>query len=653
MRVANKKGTMILSTFLFAMLFRPASAFVPKASTQSFLAAKKHTHGLPFVSDLDRSTARARGSNLQLQVVGDDRLMTYFLEKCIETAVPTAGVLVVLLFAAKAFSSNKGGKFPPREPSEYEELYDDLYGSPEMNDNMQGFNSFLDKLNGKRGKKTMNKGYPETEYIKVTNMNDQFQSYKFSVEKATKGKYSAVTNYRNGQFQRSFSPLLGNNTLSDATIKYLYEAEENLLKEATPLVSAVETINGQLRAMAMDELVVDDWNVDNSTNPFDSMPWVNRKEKKAKAMLSKELTMKTSLLAKLEADFYTQCLTAIVEGVDDERDAERTLSLYKNLFGSMDSLSPTRLPGSLSLYHNMTRPLQRLLDSAPSSGNVYVLNFNGDVTASQVEFLREEITAVLEASEGIEDEVVLVLQTGGGTVTGYGLAAAQLQRIKSAGLKLTICVEQVAASGGYMMACCADKIVASPFAVLGSIGVISEQPNAYERLKQEGISFQTVTAGKYKRTLTPFKKPTREDIEKASEDIEAVLYLFKDYVKTNRPILDIDNVATGETWFGEDAFQKALCDRLATKDEVLSEYVGNGYNVLGVEYVGEDQASALKGLLPVGELSSSKNGRGVLRTLVRFLVDEVKSELSGGVVNNDFEMKRIKAQKPNNDIFLM
>lgn len=129
---------------------------------------------------------------------------------------------------------------------------------------------------------------------------------------SSRRKYSAVTNYRNGQFQRSFSPLLGNNTLSDATIKYLYEAEENLLKEATPLVSAVETINGQLRAMAMDELVIDDGNADNSTNPFDSMPWVNRKEKKAKAMLSKELTMKTSLLAKLEADFYTQCLTAIV-----------------------------------------------------------------------------------------------------------------------------------------------------------------------------------------------------------------------------------------------------------------------------------------------------------------------------------------------------
>jgi len=197
------------------------------------------------------------------------------------------------------------------------------------------------------------------------------------------------------------------------------------------------------------------------------------------------------------------------------------------------------------------------------------------------------------------------------------------------------------------------SLITKNIKVLGSIGVISEQPNAYERLKQEGISFQTVTAGKYKRTLTPFKKPTREDIEKATEDIEAVLYLFKDYVKTNRPILDIDNVATGETWFGEDALQKALCDRLATKDEVLGEYVGNGYNVLGVEYVGEDQASALKGLLPVGKLTSSKNGRGVLRNLVRFLVDEVKSELSGSVVNNDLEMKRIRAQKPNNDMFLM
>merc|ERR1711871_850089 len=145
---------------------------------------------------------------------------------------------------------------------------------------------------------------------------------------------------------------------------------------------------------------------------------------------------------------------------------------------------------------------------------------------------------------------LVVLQSGGGTVTGYGLAAAQLERVKKAGMKLTIAVEQVAASGGYMMACTGDTIVASPFAVLGSIGVISDQPNVYERLKREGIEFSTVTAGKYKRTLTPTKKPTKEDFDKSKEDVEGILVLFKEYVKRNRPSLDIDKVAKGKLGSG-------------------------------------------------------------------------------------------------------
>jgi serine protease SohB len=131
-----------------------------------------------------------------------------------------------------------------------------------------------------------------------------------------------------------------------------------------------------------------------------------------------------------------------------------------------------------------------------SRGRVYVLRFPGDVAASQVAALRQEVTALVQHGVPGRDQVVLVLQTGGGTVTGYGLAAAQLERLKQADLYLTIAVEQVAASGGYMMACIADRIVASPFAVLGSIGVISDIPNVYNRLKQEGIEFQTVTAGK-------------------------------------------------------------------------------------------------------------------------------------------------------------
>merc|ERR1719201_1280751 len=189
---------------------------------------------------------------------------------------------------------------------------------------------------------------------------------------------------------------------------------------------------------------------------------------------------------------------------------------------------------------------------------------------------------------------------------GYGLAAAQLERVKKAGMKLTIAVEQVAASGG-------DKIVASPFAVLGSIGVISDQPNVYERLKREGIEFSTVTAGKYKRTLTPTKKPTKEDFDKSKEDVEQILVLFKDFVAKNRPSLDIDKVATGETWFGEDALELGLCDELKTKDEVILDYIKNDFDAYMLEYdPAMDLGSGSLSLLP-GVAARARDGRRGLR----------------------------------------
>merc|ERR1712224_742977 len=182
------------------------------------------------------------------------------------------------------------------------------------------------------------------------------------------------------------------------------------------------------------------------------------------------------------------------------------------------------------------------------------------------------------------DEALVILQSGGGTVTGYGLAAGQLVRLKEKGLKLTIAVEQVAASGGYMMSCVADRIVASPFAVIGSIGVISEVPNVYERLKEEGIQFQTVTAGEFKRTLTPTKKITKEDIAKSEEDIAEIFELFKGWVEQNRPQLNIEEVATGETWFGPAALEKGLCDEIKTVDDVILEHIDDNYNVYKVKY---------------------------------------------------------------------
>ena len=156
------------------------------------------------------------------------------------------------------------------------------------------------------------------------------------------------------------------------------------------------------------------------------------------------------------------------------------------------------------------------------------------------------------------------------------------------------------------MACTADRLVASPFAILGSIGVISEQPNVYERLKREGVEFQTVTAGKYKRTLTPTKKPDAQDAKKFKEDIEAILVLFKKFVGEQRPSLDIDRIATGETWFGEDALANGLVDELKTVDEVLLDLVDAGSEVYSVAY--DPAPAGLPG--PLGKLLPSSSTRG-------------------------------------------
>mmetsp|Transcript_99909 Transcript_99909/g.263931 ORF Transcript_99909/g.263931 Transcript_99909/m.263931 type:complete len:379 (+) Transcript_99909:3-1139(+) len=216
---------------------------------------------------------------------------------------------------------------------------------------------------------------------------------------------------------------------------------------------------------------------------------------------------------------------------------------------------------------------------------VWVLTFQtgrNDVSASGVQQLRDEITAVIANADSARDEVVLRLDSPGGTVTGYGLAGAQLLRFRDAGLKFTIVIDQVAASGGYLMACTADRILCSPFAIIGSIGVVQELPIVFERLQKEGITFETTTAGKFKRTLTPFKKPTDEDRAKNKENIEDILNIFKNFVKSSRPSVDIDDVATGDTWLGPRAKDKGLVDDLMTSDALLLSFVKDGCQVFEV-----------------------------------------------------------------------
>lgn len=209
-------------------------------------------------------------------------------------------------------------------------------------------------------------------------------------------------------------------------------------------------------------------------------------------------------------------------------------------------------------------------EEEPRRKRVFVLDFDGDIKASELEPLREEISAVLTLAEK-EDEVVIRLESGGGMVHSYGLAASQLERIKRKEIPLTVCVDQVAASGGYMMACLGDRLLAAPFAIVGSIGVIAQLPNFHRLLKKNDIDYEVLTAGEYKRTLTMFGQNTDKGREKFLEELEDTHQLFKDFVSEFRPQVDIDKVATGEVWFGKRAIDANLIDELMTSDEYLTE----------------------------------------------------------------------------------
>lgn len=199
---------------------------------------------------------------------------------------------------------------------------------------------------------------------------------------------------------------------------------------------------------------------------------------------------------------------------------------------------------------------------------LFVLDFEGDIRASEVETMRDEVTAILSVAEP-QDEVLMKLDNSGGIVHEHGLAASQLQRIKDAKLNFTVSVDKVAASGGYMMACVADKIVAAPFAILGSIGVLAQLPNFHRLLDKVGVDWEQHTAGEYKRTVTMFGENGEKEREKLKLELQETHVLFRDFVSEHRPKLDIDEVSTGEHWYGKQALELNLVDEIITSDEYL------------------------------------------------------------------------------------
>lgn len=215
-----------------------------------------------------------------------------------------------------------------------------------------------------------------------------------------------------------------------------------------------------------------------------------------------------------------------------------------------------------------TKLLKKQKVEGLKKSRLFVLDFEGDIRASQVELLRDEITAILAGAQ-TGDEVFVRLESTGGMVHSYGLAAAQLMRVRERGLPLTVSVDKVAASGGYMMACTANKILAAPFAIIGSIGVIAQVPNLHRVLKKHDIDYEEITAGEFKRTISLLGEITTKGRQKFVEQIEDTHKLFKEFVSQHRPQLNVPEVATGEYWFGRRALALGLVDQLISSDDYL------------------------------------------------------------------------------------
>lgn len=222
-------------------------------------------------------------------------------------------------------------------------------------------------------------------------------------------------------------------------------------------------------------------------------------------------------------------------------------------------------------------------EDTDEKGRVFVVDFDGDMHAHQVDMLREEISAILSVADK-KDEVVVRLESPGGVVHGYGLAASQLMRVREREIPLIVAVDMVAASGGYMMACVANKIIAAPFAIVGSIGVLAQLPNFNRLLKKHDIDYEQFTAGEFKRTVTVFGENTDKARQKFQEELEETHVLFKSFVSGNRPSLEISKVATGEHWYGKQAVDLNLIDEISTSDDYLLQ-LSEERDIYKVEYL--------------------------------------------------------------------
>lgn len=534
----------------------------------------------------------------------------------------------------------------------YVELRSDLYGHERQfpqTGNEGGDGGFMRLFFGSKPVPPtipMNTGIPAQQNIVLQHVNKEYESYRYSVQAATKSKAHAATELGQVSFQRALEKVLLR--LTDRQDRQrLTIIEEHFLDKGGELVDKLASLRAMLVDTNTSTLFGQCNNTEATAAKTTTLLFLQAPPRHEPRCLNVENSSSTELpLGKDDSNRNETIRNSTNTTLTMIQTTEKMLSASVMAFLKRitESLPPgpangirDALTGHLGTFGTVAlvsdlrrRPMRTLFSSTTTrKKRLFVTHFLGDILASAVSVLRKEVTAIVRSAEP-GDEVLVVLQSAGGTVTGYGLVAAQLLRIKEASLPLTVAVEQVAASGGYMAACVGNVIVCSPFAVVGSIGAVQNMPNVFERLKREGIAFHQITAGEFKRVLSPTKEVTPEDLKKAQEDVEEVWTLFKDFVSEQRPALNLDIVATGEVWFGKKALDLGLCDAIQAADDVLTDFVDRGYDVYRVKYEEPITEFFDKILEELGKVAAAKDGPGLLLRLVQKIAPQLQGELGFG-----------------------
>uniref|UniRef100_A0A7S2WB48 Uncharacterized protein n=1 Tax=Mucochytrium quahogii TaxID=96639 RepID=A0A7S2WB48_9STRA len=248
-----------------------------------------------------------------------------------------------------------------------------------------------------------------------------------------------------------------------------------------------------------------------------------------------------------------------------------------------DKLTPNKVLQKLSkrVYVLDFADYGYAIPSSEEIGNTHNENRKQSGTPDWVGWFRDSVSLLLQVANEF-DQVVIRLTSPGGTVAEYGLAASQLIRLRRANIHVVVCVDTICASGGFLMACCANRIVAAPFSVIGSIGVVAEVPNFHRVLDKYDVDYMVFTAGNYKRTIHTLAENTEEGMDKFREELGEIHTAFKQHVEEYRESVDTDAVGTGESWLASQAIGKGLIDELATSDEYLDRMESEGFDIVEV-----------------------------------------------------------------------